>query len=82
MPRRKSSTSPSNPGDLVLDTLPRLRPRPPPSRTRWAERWIGIEMGEHARTHCLPRLLKVHRRRTGRHLAERWAGTAAAASAS
>jgi adenine-specific DNA-methyltransferase len=22
-------------------------------------RWIGIEMGEHARTHCLPRLQKV-----------------------
>jgi adenine-specific DNA-methyltransferase len=22
-------------------------------------RWIGIEMGEHARTHCLPRLKKV-----------------------
>ncbi len=22
-------------------------------------RWIGIEMGEHARTHCLPRLTKV-----------------------
>lgn len=22
-------------------------------------RWIGIEMGEHARTHCLPRLEKV-----------------------
>ena len=22
-------------------------------------RWIGIEMGEHARTHCLPRLRKV-----------------------
>ncbi len=22
-------------------------------------RWIGIEMGEHALTHCLPRLQKV-----------------------
>jgi len=22
-------------------------------------RWIGIEMGEHAATHCLPRLQKV-----------------------
>ncbi|HQQ54568.1 MAG TPA: site-specific DNA-methyltransferase, partial [Ottowia sp.] len=26
---------------------------------KMGRRWIGIEMGEHARTHCLPRLLKV-----------------------
>jgi adenine-specific DNA-methyltransferase len=26
---------------------------------KMGRRWIGIEMGEHARTHCLPRLAKV-----------------------
>lgn len=26
---------------------------------KMGRRWIGIEMGEHARTHCLPRLKKV-----------------------
>jgi adenine-specific DNA-methyltransferase len=26
---------------------------------KMGRRWIGIEMGEHARTHCLPRLRKV-----------------------
>ena len=26
---------------------------------KMGRRWIGIEMGEHARTHCLPRLQKV-----------------------
>jgi adenine-specific DNA-methyltransferase len=26
---------------------------------KMGRRWIGIEMGEHARTHCLPRLSKV-----------------------
>lgn len=26
---------------------------------KMGRRWIGIEMGEHARTHCLPRLEKV-----------------------
>jgi adenine-specific DNA-methyltransferase len=34
-------------------------------------RWIGIEMGEHARTHCLPRLEKVVAGETGRHFAGR-----------
>lgn len=48
----------TNPGDLVLDSfLGSATTAAVAHKMGW--RWIGIEMGEHARTHCLPRLLKV-----------------------
>jgi len=50
----------SNPGDLVLDSFLGSGTTAAVAHKmgrRWI--WIGIEMGEHARTHCLPRLEKV-----------------------
>jgi adenine-specific DNA-methyltransferase len=42
-------------------------------------KWIGIEMGEHALTHCLPRLQNGGGGRAGRHFASGgWQGGAAA----
>ena len=48
----------TNPGDLVLDSFLGSGTTAAVAH-KMGRRWIGIEMGEHARTHCLPRLLKV-----------------------
>ena len=48
----------SQPGDLVLDSFLGSGTTAAVAH-KMGRRWIGIEMGEHARTHCLPRLEKV-----------------------
>jgi len=48
----------THPGDLVLDSFLGSGTTAPVAH-QLGRRWIGIEMGEHAATHCLPRLLKV-----------------------
>lgn len=48
----------TNPGDLVLDSFLGSGTTAAVAH-KMGRRWIGIEMGEHARTHCLPRLRKV-----------------------
>ena len=48
----------TNPGDLVLDSFLGSGTTVAVAK-KMGRRWIGIEMGEHARTHCLPRLEKV-----------------------
>jgi len=48
----------TNPGDFVLDSFLGSGTTAAVAH-KLGRRWIGIEMGEHARTHCLPRLLKV-----------------------
>ena len=48
----------SNPGDIVLDSFLGSGTTAAVAH-KMGRRWIGIEMGEHARTHCLPRLEKV-----------------------
>ena len=48
----------SNPGDLVVDSFLGSGTTAAVAH-KMGRRWIGIEMGEHARTHCLPRLKKV-----------------------
>jgi adenine-specific DNA-methyltransferase len=48
----------SNPGDLVLDSFLGSGTTAAVAH-KMGRRWIGIEMGEHARTHCLPRLQEV-----------------------
>ena len=48
----------SNPGDLVLDSFLGSGTTAAVAQ-KMGRRWIGIEMGDHARTHCLPRLEKV-----------------------
>ena len=45
-------------GDLVLDSFLGSGTTAAVAH-KMARRWIGIEMGEHAATHCLPRLQKV-----------------------
>jgi adenine-specific DNA-methyltransferase len=45
-------------GDLVLDSFLGSGTTAAVAH-KMGRRWIGIEMGEHARTHCLPRLQKV-----------------------
>lgn len=47
----------SNPGDLVLDSF--LGSGTTAVAHKMGRRWIGIEMGNHAETHCKPRLDKV-----------------------
>ena len=46
------------PGDLVLDSFLGSGTTAAVAH-KMGRRWIGIEMGEHARTHCIPRLQKV-----------------------
>lgn len=46
------------PGDLVLDSFLGSGTTAAVAH-KMGRRYIGIEMGEHARTHCLPRLQKV-----------------------
>jgi len=48
----------TNPGDLVLDSFLGSGTTAAAAH-KMGRRWIGIEMGEHAVTHCLPRLQKV-----------------------
>ena len=48
----------SNPGDLVLDSFLGSGTTAAVAH-KMGRRYIGIEMGEHAVTHCLPRLKKV-----------------------
>jgi len=48
----------TNPGDLVLDSFLGSGTTAAVAH-KMGRRWIGVEMGDHARTHCLPRLEKV-----------------------
>jgi len=48
----------TNPGDLVLDSYLGSGTTAAVAH-KMGRRWIGIEMGEHARTHCLQRMKKV-----------------------
>ena len=48
----------TNPSDLVLDSFLGSGTTAAVAH-KMGRRWIGIEMGEHAATHCLPRLQKV-----------------------
>jgi adenine-specific DNA-methyltransferase len=48
----------TNPNDLVLDSFLGSGTTAAVAH-KMGRRWIGIEMGAHARTHCLPRLAKV-----------------------
>jgi adenine-specific DNA-methyltransferase len=48
----------TNPTDLVLDSFLGSGTTAAVAH-KMGRRWIGIEMGEHAATHCLPRLDKV-----------------------
>lgn len=48
----------TSPGDLVLDSFLGSGTTAAVAH-KMGRRWIGIEMGEHAQTHCLPRLQKV-----------------------
>ena len=48
----------TTPGDLVLDSFLGSGTTAAVAH-KMGRRFIGIEMGEHARTHCLPRLQKV-----------------------
>ncbi len=48
----------TQPGDLVLDSFLGSGTTAAVAH-KMGRRYIGIEMGEHARTHCLPRLEKV-----------------------
>jgi len=48
----------SKPGDLILDSFLGSGTTAAVAH-KMGRRWIGIEMGEHARTHCQPRLAKV-----------------------
>ena len=48
----------TNPNDLVLDSFLGSGTTAAVAH-KMGRRWIGIEMGDHAATHCLPRLVKV-----------------------
>lgn len=48
----------SNPGDLVLDSFLGSGTTAAVAH-KMGRRYIGVEMGNHARTHCIPRLQKV-----------------------
>jgi adenine-specific DNA-methyltransferase len=48
----------TNPGDLVLDSFLGSGTTAAVAH-KMGRRWIGIELGEHAYTHCVPRLQKV-----------------------
>jgi adenine-specific DNA-methyltransferase len=54
----------TNEGDLVLDSFLGSGTTAAVAH-KMGRRWIGIEMGEHAATHCLPRLQKVLDGETG-----------------
>jgi adenine-specific DNA-methyltransferase len=48
----------TNPNDLVLDSFLGSGTTAAVAH-KMGRRWIGIEMGEHAQTHCIPRMEKV-----------------------
>jgi adenine-specific DNA-methyltransferase len=48
----------TNPGDLVLDSFLGSGTTVAVAH-KMGRRWIGIELGEHCHTHCIPRLRKV-----------------------
>jgi len=48
----------TNPGDVVLDSFLGSGTTAAVAQ-KMGRRWIGIELGEHAVTHCVPRLKKV-----------------------
>lgn len=48
----------TNPGDLVLDSFLGSGTTAAVAH-KMGRRWIGIELGEHCHTHCIPRLSKV-----------------------
>ena len=48
----------TNPNDLILDSFLGSGTTAAVAQ-KMGRRWIGIEMGGHAKTHCLPRLQKV-----------------------
>jgi adenine-specific DNA-methyltransferase len=48
----------TKPGDLVLDSFLGSGTTAAVAH-KMGRRWVGVEMGEHARTHCVPRLKKV-----------------------
>lgn len=48
----------TTPGDLVLDSFLGSGTTAAVAH-KMGRRWIGIEMGDHAKTHCIPRLEKV-----------------------
>lgn len=48
----------SNPGDLVLDSFLGSGTTVAVAH-KMGRRWIGVEMGDHVYTHCIPRLQKV-----------------------
>ncbi len=48
----------TNPGDIVLDSFLGSGTTAAVAH-KMGRRWIGIELGEHAVTHCVPRLRKV-----------------------
>lgn len=48
----------SNPGDLVLDSFLGSGTTAAVAQ-KMGRRWIGVEMGDHVYTHCIPRLKKV-----------------------
>ena len=48
----------TNPGDLVMDSFLGSGTTAAVAH-KMGRRWIGIELGEHAYTHCVPRLRKV-----------------------
>ena len=48
----------TNPGDLVLDSFLGSGTTAAVAH-KMGRRWIGVELGEHAKTHCVPRLQKV-----------------------
>ena len=64
----------TNPNDLVLDSFLGSGTTGAVAH-KMGRRWIGIEMGEHAATHCLPRLQKViNGEQGGISKAVNWAG--------
>jgi Adenine specific DNA methylase Mod len=48
----------TNPGDIVLDSFLGSGTTAAVAH-KMGRRWIGIELGEHCHTHCIPRLRKV-----------------------
>ena len=48
----------TNPGDLVLDSFLGSGTTAAVAH-KMGRRWIGIELGEHCHTHCIPRMQKV-----------------------
>jgi adenine-specific DNA-methyltransferase len=64
----------TQPGDLILDSFLGSGTTAAVAH-KMNRRYIGIEMGEHARTHCIPRLQKVIKgEQGGISAAVNWAG--------